>query len=63
MAPVPGDKKISFCSGNAIKDAVIGRVARQGIRESWWINQAGDANNPKRRPRNTFSIPSKIRAC
>ena len=63
MPPVPGDKKISFRCGDAIKDAVIRRVACQGIRESWWINQGGDADNPKRRPRNTFSIPSKIRAC
>ena len=34
MPPVTGDKKISLRSGDAIKDAVIGRVAGQGIPES-----------------------------
>ena len=31
MAPVPGNKKISFRSGNAIKDAVIWGVACEGV--------------------------------
>ena len=63
MPAVTRDQKIRLGSGDAIKDTVIWGVACQGLRESWWINQGGDADNPKRRPRNTFSIPSKIRAC
>ena len=63
MPPVTRDQKIRLGSGDTGENLVIGRVACQGLRESWWINQAGDADNPKRRPRNTFSIPSKIRAC
>ena len=63
MTPIAGHEKVSLGSGNTIQDAVIWGVACQGLRESWWINQGGDADNPKRRPRNTFSIPSKIRAC